>query len=56
MDCLFDYLLCLNREEAENENNEAAGNLMLKKFSSLLKGEERVEEIDAVKIGSRRDI
>lgn len=39
MDCLFDYLLCLNREEVDNE----PGNLMLlQKISSLLKGEEKV--------------
>jgi hypothetical protein len=28
----------------------------LQKFNSLIKGDERVYEIDAVKIGSRRDI
>ena len=56
MDCLFDYLLCLNREEAENDGNEPGNMMLLKKFSNLLKGEEKVEDIDAVKIGSRRDI
>jgi hypothetical protein len=28
----------------------------MKKFSNLLKGDEKVNEVDAVKIGSRRDI
>jgi hypothetical protein len=56
MNCLVDYLLCLNRDEMDNE---PANQVLLHKINNLLKGDkadEKVYEIDSVKIGSRRDI
>lgn len=39
VNCLFDYLLCLNREEVDNEPAQVP---LIKKFSNLLKGDERL--------------
>jgi hypothetical protein len=54
MGCLFDYLLCLKRDEEELP--QMLDNPLLQKFTSLIKGDEKLYEFDAIKIGSRKDI
>jgi hypothetical protein len=54
MGCLFDYLLCLKRDEEEMP--QMLDNPLLQKFTILIKGDEKLYEFDAIKIGSRKDI